>query len=75
MQGGAVAPGADIARLVVALEQTRLDLSRTGGNPNLLAHAFNMDERTLDSAGLALPTRVRQEFGKSSSGERLILRK
>jgi hypothetical protein len=63
---------ADIARLVVTLEQTRLDLSRTGDNPNLLVHAFNMDERTLDNAGLALTARVvRQEFVR----ECLILRK
>jgi hypothetical protein len=37
VQGGAVAPNADIARLVATLEQTRPDLSRTGGKPNLLA--------------------------------------
>lgn len=50
---GTPAPSADVALLVTALEQIRMELSRIGGNLNQLAHAFNMDERMLDRAGLA----------------------
>ncbi|BCT69578.1 plasmid mobilization relaxosome protein MobC [Nitrosospira sp. NRS527] len=61
---GAPAASADTAPLVAALEQTRLELSRIGGNLNQLAHAFNMDERMLDRAGLATVHRELQiQFG------------
>lgn len=44
---GSPAASSDTALLVSALERTRLELSRIGGNLNQLAHAFNIDERML----------------------------
>ncbi|SEP43399.1 plasmid mobilization relaxosome protein MobC [Nitrosovibrio sp. Nv6] len=49
---GIPAPDADISRLVAALEQTRLDLSRIGGNLNQVAHALNIDERMKNPSDL-----------------------
>jgi len=62
---GNPAPDADIARLVAALEQTRLDLSRIGGNLNQVAHALNIDERLKNPTALeAVHADLIQQFPK-----------